>query len=343
MSLFEVKEYSYDLPPELIAQSPASRRDASRLMVLKRDGGETDCVFSDIISYLQPGDTLVINETAVIHARLYGVREATGAKVEILLLKQTGDTVWEALVRPGKRVREGEWLSFGDGVLRAYVKGRTDAGGRVLQFDCQEDFYALLDRIGEMPLPPYIHEKPSDPSRYQTVYAKELGSAAAPTAGLHFTQELLEQIAQKGVRIARVLLHVGLGTFRPVEVEDIRDHHMHSEYYRITEEAAEAIRAAHAQGGRVIAVGTTSIRVLESACDENGDIHAQEGWTDIFIYPGYQFKVVDGMVTNFHLPNSTLLMLVCAFLGYDRTMEAYRQAVQKRYRFFSFGDAMLIL
>ena len=341
MDIFDLEAYSYELPAELIAQHPAEKRDESRLMVIHKHCDTEHKHFYDIIDYLSAGDTLVINETAVIPARIYGTREKTGAKIEILLLKQIGEKTWETLVRPGSRVRENQLLDLTK--MKAIVLSKTPAGGRVLEFIYQGEFYALLDQIGEMPLPPYIREKQEDPERYQTVYATEKGSAAAPTAGLHFTTELLSAIEKKGVNIAKVLLHVGLGTFRPVEENDIRKHHMHSEYFKITADAAEKINSAKRNGKKVIAVGTTSMRVIESAADNSGRIQPYEGWTDIFIYPGYNFRITDGLVTNFHLPKSSLIMLVCAFLGYDRTMREYKEAVNRKYRFFSFGDAMLII
>lgn len=342
MDTLKTKDYFYELPERLIAQHPAQRRDRSRLMVVHRKGGIEHRIFSDIVEYLHAGDVLVVNETAVIPARLHGVRETTGAHVELLLLKQTDNDRWETLVRPGRRVKEGEWLSFGDGRLRCKVLSRTDAGGRVVEFVYEGEFYAVLDALGEMPLPPYIHEKAEDPTRYQTVYAKEKGSAAAPTAGLHFTPELLEKIQQKGVILAKVLLHVGLGTFRPVSEDDLTKHVMHAEYYEISARTAEQINQARRRGGRVIAVGTTSVRVLETVAKEDGTLCEQSGWTDIFIYPGIRFKLVDALITNFHLPESTLLMLVSAFAGRERILQAYRTAVEEEYRFFSFGDAMYI-
>lgn len=342
MDTLKTKDYFYELPERLIAQHPAQRRDQSRLMVVHREDGIEHRIFSDIVDYLHAGDVLVVNETAVIPARLYGVRETTGAHVELLLLKQTGNDQWETLVRPGRRVKEGEWLSFGDGQLRCKVLSRTDAGGRVVKFVYEGEFYAVLDALGEMPLPPYIHEKAEDPTRYQTVYAKEKGSAAAPTAGLHFTPELLEKIQQKGVILAKVLLHVGLGTFRPVSEDDLTKHVMHAEYYEISARTAEQINQARRRGGRVVAVGTTSVRVLETVAKEDGMLCEQSGWTDIFIYPGIRFKLVDALITNFHLPESTLLMLVSAFAGRERILQAYQTAVEEEYRFFSFGDAMYI-
>ena len=332
----------YDLPEERIAQTPVEPRDHSRLMVLHRDTHEIEHRhFYDVIDYLNPGDCLVINETKVIPARLYGERP-TGGACEVLLLKQVGPKKWETLVRPGKKLRPGAEVIFGDGRLRCRVLETTDAGGRIVEFECEGTFEAALDALGEMPLPPYIHEKLQDRNRYQTVYARQDGSAAAPTAGLHFTPELLERIRQKGVDIVPVLLHVGLGTFRPVKVENIEDHEMHTEYFEVTEDAARRINAARERGGRVIAVGTTSVRTLESAA-ENGRVRAMRGDTNIFIKPGYQYQMVDALITNFHLPGSTLVMLVSALYDRERILDAYRVAVEEQYRFFSFGDAMLIL
>lgn len=339
----KTSDFAYDLPDSLIAQTPLADRAGSRLLVLNRaDGSVTHQQFNHITDYIQPGDALVVNETSVIPARLFGVRETTGAKVELLLLRPCGEDEWETLVKPGKRVREGEWLSFGEGKLRALVLRRTEQGGRVVRFSYAGDFDATLDELGEVPLPPYIHEK-APMERYQTVYARERGSVAAPTAGLHFTPQLLDELQQKGVHIVRVLLHVGLGTFRPVSAEDISEHNMHAEYYRLEKEAAQELNDVRRQGGRIIAVGTTSVRVLESAADEKGVLSASSGWTDIFITPGYTFKVVDALVTNFHLPESTLLMLVSALAGRENVLAAYQQAIDEQYRFFSFGDAMLIL
>ena len=332
----------YDLPEERIAQTPVEPRDHSRLMVVHRDThGIEHRHFYDIIDYLNPGDCLVINETKVIPARLYGERP-TGGACEVLLLKQVGPKKWETLVRPGKKLKPGAEVIFGDGRLKCRVLETTDAGGRIVEFECEGTFEAALDELGEMPLPPYIHEKLQDRDRYQTVYAKQDGSAAAPTAGLHFTPELLERIRQKGVDIVPVLLHVGLGTFRPVKVENIEDHEMHTEYFEVTEDAARRINAARERGGRVIAVGTTSVRTLESAA-ENGRVRAMRGDTNIFIKPGYQYQMVDALITNFHLPGSTLVMLVSALYDRERILDAYRVAVEEQYRFFSFGDAMLIL
>ena len=337
-------DFDYDLPQELIAQDPLEQRDSSRLLILDKETGErTHKIFHDIIDYLHEGDCLVINNTKVIPARLIGEREGTGGKVEVLLLKRRSDNVWETLVKPGKKARPGMRLSFGGGLLHAEVQEVVDEGNRLIRFEYEGIFEEILDQLGQMPLPPYITHQLKDKNRYQTVYAKYEGSAAAPTAGLHFTEELLEQIQAKGVKIARVTLHVGLGTFRPVKVEDVTEHHMHTEFYHVSEEAADIINETKKQGGRVICVGTTSCRTIESAADDQGIVHATEGDTDIFIYPGYQFKVLDCLITNFHLPESTLLMLVSALAGKENIMAAYREAVEMRYRFFSFGDAMLIL
>ncbi len=337
-------DFYYDLPQELIAQDPLEDRSSSRLMHLDRKTGEVrHGVFTDILDELREGDTLVINDTKVIPARLYGKKEDTGAQVEVLLLKRGEDNVWETLVRPGKKCRPGAKLSFGDGLLKAEVLEVVEDGNRMIRFSYEGIFEEILDQLGEMPLPPYITHKLKDKNRYQTVYAREEGSAAAPTAGLHFTKELLEQVKAKGVNIAHVTLHVGLGTFRPVKVEDVTQHHMHSELYIVEEDQAELINRTKAEGGRVIAVGTTSCRTLESAADENGVLHAGSKWTDIFIYPGYEFKMIDGLITNFHLPESTLVMLVSAFAGKEHVLAAYQEAVKERYRFFSFGDAMFIV
>ena len=336
-------DFDYDLPQELIAQDPLEQRDSSRLLILDKETGErTHKIFHDIIDYLHEGDCLVINNTKVIPARLIGEREGTGGKVEVLLLKRRSDNVWETLVKPGKKARPGMRLSFGDGLLHAEVQEVVDEGNRLIRFEYEGIFEEILDQLGQMPLPPYITHQLKDKNRYQTVYAKYEGSAAAPTAGLHFTEELLEQIQAKGVKIARVTLHVGLGTFRPVKVEDVTEHHMHTEFYHVSEEAADIINETKKQGGRVICVGTTSCRTIESAADDQGIVHATEGDTDIFIYPGYQFKVLDCLITNFHLPESTLLMLVSALACKENIMAAYREAVEMRYRFFSFGDAMFI-
>lgn len=339
----KTSDFMYDLPEELIAQTPVEPRDHSRMMVIPLDGGAIQHRhFYDVADYLNPGDALVINETRVIPARLLGERENGGA-AEILLLKQVGPKHWETLVKPGRRLKPGARVSFGGGRLVAEIVGDTDAGGRVVDFICEGTLEAALDELGEMPLPPYIHEKLEDRERYQTVYARSEGSAAAPTAGLHFTPELMERIRAKGVEIIPVLLHVGLGTFRPVKAEDVEDHVMHSEYYEVTEEAAQRLRAVRERGGRIIAVGTTSVRTLESAAEAKGVLNAGSGWTNIFIKPGYEFKMIDGLITNFHLPGSTLVMLVSALLGRERTLAAYEEAVRERYRFFSFGDATLII
>lgn len=339
----DVKDFYYDLPEELIAQDPLEKRSNSRLMVLdKKSGDVTHRHFYDIKDYLRPGDCLVINNTRVIPARLIGEREETGGKVELLLLKRKSDDVWETLVKPGKKARIGSRLTFGNGLLKAEVIDIVEEGNRLVRFEYQGIFEEILDQLGQMPLPPYITHQLQDKNRYQTVYAKYDGSAAAPTAGLHFTKELLQEIKDMGVSIAEVTLHVGLGTFRPVKVENVLDHHMHSEFFQISQEAADMINETKRQGHRVIAVGTTSTRTLESAADENGFLREKSGWTEIFIYPGYQFKVIDGLITNFHLPESTLVMLVSALAGRDHIMEAYHQAVEQKYRFFSFGDAMLI-
>lgn len=336
-------DFYYDLPQELIAQDPLEDRASSRLMVLDKETGErTHTDFHHIVDYLRPGDCLVINDTKVIPARLIGQREETGGKVEVLLLKRHEDNVWETLVKPGKKARPGMKIVFGDGLLTATVLEVIEDGNRLIRFEYEGIFEEILDRLGQMPLPPYITHQLKDKNRYQTVYAKYEGSAAAPTAGLHFTPELLQQIQDMGVSIARVTLHVGLGTFRPVKVEDVTRHVMHTEEIHVTEEAAERINATKAAGGRVICVGTTSCRTIESAADEHGIVHAMQGDTGIFIYPGYSFKVLDGLITNFHLPESTLLMLVSALAGKDHIMAAYEEAVREKYRFFSFGDAMFI-
>lgn len=340
----KTSDFYYDLPQELIAQDPLEDRSASRLLHLDPLTGEIEHrIFKDVVQYLNPGDCLVVNDTRVIPARLYGTKEGTEAGIEILLLKRKPDDVWETLVKPGKKAKIGTRISFGDGILRGEVIDIVEEGNRLIRFTYDGIFEEILDRLGEMPLPPYITHKLQDKERYQTVYAKHEGSAAAPTAGLHFTEPLLEEIKKKGVHIAHVTLHVGLGTFRPVKVEDVTQHHMHSEYYVVEEEQAKLINDAKKRGNKVISVGTTSCRTLESAAGEDGMVRAQSGWTDIFIYPGYQFKVIDGLITNFHLPESTLLMLVSALAGKQHIMAAYEEAVRERYRFFSFGDAMLIL
>lgn len=336
-------DFSFELPEELIAQDPLEDRSSSRLLVLdKETGAVTHHIFREIGDYLRPGDCLVLNDTKVIPARLLGVKEETGAHVEVLLLKRRQGDVWETLVKPGKKCKPGARLAFGDGLLRAEVLETEEEGNRLIRFLYEGIFEEILDRLGEMPLPPYITHKLADRNRYQTVYAKYEGSAAAPTAGLHFTEELLGRIAEKGVDIVFVTLHVGLGTFRPVKEENILDHHMHSEYYRISAEAAEKINAAKAAGGRVVCVGTTACRTVESAADEGGRVLPGSADTDIFIYPGYRFKVLDALITNFHLPESTLVMLVSALAGRENVLNAYREAVRERYRFFSFGDAMFI-
>ena len=340
----KLSDFSYELPQELIAQDPLEDRTSSRLMVLDRKTGQIEHkIFSDVTEYLNPGDCLVINDTRVIPARLIGVKEDTQAQIEVLLLKRKKDSIWEVLVKPGKKARTGCRISFGNGLLRGEIIDVVEDGNRLIRFEYSGVFEQILDKLGEMPLPPYITHKLQDKNRYQTVYAKNDGSAAAPTAGLHFTDELLKKIEKKGVEIARVTLHVGLGTFRPVKVENILEHHMHSEYINVTKQAAEKINNARKNGGRIIAVGTTSCRTLESAVDENGIVNPISKETDIFIYPGYQFKAVDSLITNFHLPESTLLMLVSALAGRDKILEAYNTAVKEKYRFFSFGDAMMIL
>lgn len=336
-------DFYFDLPQEQIAQDPLEDRSSSKLLVLDKKTGERQHkVFRDIIDYLNPGDCLVLNNTRVLPARLIGAKEGTGAKIEVLLLKRKQDNVWETLVKPGKKARPGARISFGDGLLIGEVIDVVEEGNRLIKFEYEGIFEEVLDQLGEMPLPPYITHQLQDRERYQTVYAKHNGSAAAPTAGLHFTKELLKQIKEKGVKIANVTLHVGLGTFRPVKVENILEHHMHSEFYQIEEEDAAIINETRKNGGRIISVGTTSTRTLESVADENGFVHACSGWTEIFIYPGYQFKAIDGLITNFHLPESTLLMLVSALAGKENVMNAYEEAVKQKYRFFSFGDAMFI-
>lgn len=337
-------DFDFDLPEELIAQTPLEKRDASRLLVVdKETGAFSDQHFDQIIDQLQPGDALVMNNTRVLPARLYGIKPETGGHVELLLLKNTQGDDWEVLAKPAKRLRVGAQISFGDGRLTATVIEELEHGGRIVRFGYEGIFLEVLESLGEMPLPPYIHEKLADRERYQTVYAKENGSAAAPTAGLHFTEELLEQIAAKGVKLVYLTLHVGLGTFRPVSVDSLDDHEMHSEFYSLSKEAAQTLRQVKANGGRVIAVGTTSIRTLETIGSKfQGQIQADSGWTNIFIKPGYDWKVVDAFSTNFHLPKSTLVMLVSAFAGRSLTLEAYEHAIAERYRFFSFGDAMFI-
>ena len=339
----KTSDFNYDLPERLIAQTPAEPRDSSRMMVCNRNNSlRSDRIFRDITGYLRPGDVMVINETRVIPARLLGAKESTGVPTEFLLLRRREIDTWEALVKPGRRLHAGDMVSFGDGLLRAEILDTTDAGGRVVRFLYDGVFENLLEKLGEMPLPPYIHEKLRDPNRYQTVYAKLDGSAAAPTAGLHFTPELLETVRQMGVEIVPVLLHVGLGTFRPVKEEDVEKHVMHSEYYEVSSEAARKINRAKEAGGRLLCIGTTSMRTIETVADENGLIHAGSGMTNIFIKPGVKIKAVDMLLTNFHLPQSTLLMLVSTLMGRENALDAYREAVEKEYRFFSFGDCMLL-
>lgn len=339
----DVKDFDYELPEELIAQDPLLDRSSSRLMVLDKTTGEIEHkIFKNIVDYLKPGDCLVLNNTKVIPARLFGVKEGTEAKIELLLLKRNADDVWETLVKPGKKCKIGTRITFGEGLLVGEIIDVVDDGNRLIQFSYEGIFEEILDKLGQMPLPPYITHQLQDKNRYQTVYAKYDGSAAAPTAGLHFTPELLERIKAMGVEIAEVTLHVGLGTFRPVKVDVIEEHHMHSEFYRIEQSEADKINRAKAFGHRVIAVGTTSTRTLESAAEADGLLRAKSGWTEIFIYPGYQFKVIDALITNFHLPQSTLVMLVSALAGREHILHAYETAVAEKYRFFSFGDAMFI-
>jgi len=339
------EDFNYDLPQELIAQTPLKDRDASRLLVLHHDTGELEHKhFTDIKAYLKKGDCLVLNDTRVLPARLYGIKEETGAKIEVLLLHQNEADYWEVLMKPAKKVKAGTELIFGDGLLRATCTEVLEHGGRVLKFSYEGIFYEVLDQLGEMPLPPYIKEQLSERERYQTVYAKEEGSAAAPTAGLHFTNELLDEIQAMGVHIAYITLHVGLGTFRPVDVDEINDHKMHAEFYRMSEETAALLTKVKKNNGRIISVGTTSTRTLETiARDNDGKLAESSGWTDIFIYPPYEFKAIDGLITNFHLPKSTLIMMVSALAGRENILHAYNEAVKEKYRFFSFGDAMLIL
>lgn len=338
-----VKDFYFDLPQELIAQDPLEDRSASRLLILdKETGGITHRHFRDIKEYLKPGDCLVINDTKVIPARLFGTKKDTGAKIEVLLLKRRENDIWETLVKPGKKARPGAELEFGEGLLKATVVDVADEGNRLIQFHYDGIFEEILDQLGQMPLPPYITHQLKDKDRYQTVYAKHQGSAAAPTAGLHFTKELLAEIKELGVEIVRVTLHVGLGTFRPVKTENVLDHHMHSEFYMVEESEAEKVNRAKSSGGRIICVGTTSCRTIESAVGEDGLLKAGSGWTEIFIYPGYQFKLLDCLITNFHLPESTLVMLVSALAGREQVLSAYGEAIKERYRFFSFGDAMFI-
>ena len=337
----KTSDFYYDLPQELIAQTPMEPRDMSRLMVIDKNTGEIEHkIFKDLIDYLRPGDCLILNDTRVIPARIYGVKKETGAVVEFLLLKQSENNVWECLCKPGKRAKVGTSFVFGDGIVECEVVDVTEDGNRKVQFKCDsKEIYAILDKIGKMPLPPYITEELKNGELYQTVYSKELGSAAAPTAGLHFTEEMLKKIEEKGIKIGYVTLHVGLGTFRPVKVDDVKNHKMHSEHYHISKETADLINDTKKNGGRVIAVGTTSTKTLESVATKNSCICEDEDDTSIFIYPGYEFKCIDGLVTNFHLPESTLIMLISAFAGYDNVMNAYKIAVDEKYRFFSFGDA----
>ncbi|WP_390892661.1 tRNA preQ1(34) S-adenosylmethionine ribosyltransferase-isomerase QueA [Ligilactobacillus agilis] len=338
------EDFDYDLPQELIAQTPLEKRDHSRMLVLDSKTGEMkDDVFYNVIDQLNPGDALVMNDSRVMPARIYGIKPDTGGHVEVLLLNNTKGDEWETLVKPAKRAKVGTKLSFGDGKLMATVTKELEHGGRLIEFEYDGIFLEILDQLGEMPLPPYIKEKLDDPEMYQTVYSREVGSAAAPTAGLHFTKELLAKIEAKGVKLVYLTLHVGLGTFRPVSVSNVEDHKMHSEFYRLTEEAAQTLNEVRANGGRIVAVGTTSIRTLETIGSKfNGEIKADSGWTDIFIWPGYDWKVVQAFITNFHLPKSTLVMLVAAFTGRDTILNAYKHAVAEKYRFFSFGDAMFI-
>ena len=339
----KTSDFNYYLPEELIAQTPVYPRDSSRLLVYHRESGEVEHrVFHDVIDYLNPGDVLVINQTRVIPARLYGVKEGTGGAIEFLLLRRLNLTDWEVILKPGKKAKPGARFVFGEGELVAEVLSMAEDGGRTVRFEYEGVFEDVLDRLGQMPLPPYIHEKLEDRTRYQTVYAKVDGSAAAPTAGLHFTPELLERVKEKGIEVVPVLLHVGLGTFRPVKEEDLSNHHMHSEYYEVTPEQAERINAARARGGRIVCVGTTSVRTLETVATEDGIVHPGSGFTQIFITPGVKIKAVDALITNFHLPQSTLLMLISAMMGRENALATYEEAVKERYRFFSFGDAMMI-
>lgn len=339
-----IEEFDYDLPESLIAQTPLKHRDQSRLLVMGRESGKTTHQhFADVIDYFKEGDTLVLNDTRVMPARLFGIKEETGAKVEMLMLTHLEDNDWEVLLKPAKRIKVGQRLSFGDGKIVAECIEELDQGGRIMRLHYEGILQERLDELGEMPLPPYIKERLDDPDRYQTVYAKESGSAAAPTAGLHFTDELLEAIRAKGIRIVFITLHVGLGTFRPVSVDNIDDHEMHSEYYQISEDTAQLLNETRREGGRIISVGTTTTRTLETVRSQHDQFVATSGWTDIFIYPGYEFKAIDGLITNFHLPKSTLVMLVSAFSTRENVLNAYREAVERQYRFFSFGDAMLII
>lgn len=337
-------DFYYDLPKELIAQTPLEPRDSSKMMVLNRkDGSILHKHFYDVIDMLNEGDCLILNDSRVLPARIFGNKEDTGASVEFLMLRQIENNTWETLAKPGKKAKIGTKFIFGDGIMTGTVRDVTEEGNRIVDFECEENIYTALDKIGQMPLPPYITEKLNDKERYQTVYSNELGSAAAPTAGLHFTKELLQKIKDKGVNIGYVTLHVGLGTFRPVKVDNITEHKMHSEHFEVPEETAQLIKKTKENGKRVIAVGTTSCRTLESVAQKHGEIIPCHGFTDIFIYPGFEFKVLDGLITNFHLPESTLIMLVSAFTGYENTMNAYKTAVDEKYRFFSFGDSMMIV
>ena len=340
----KTSDFYYDLPEELIAQTPIEPRDSSRMLVMDRKTGELQHRhFYDITDYLKEGDCLILNDSRVLPARIFGTKDETGAVVEFLLLKNLGEKRWETLTKPGKKAKPGTGFTFGEGLMHCTVTDVTEEGNRIVDFECQGSFYENLDKLGQMPLPPYIHEKLQDKERYQTVYSRELGSAAAPTAGLHFTKELLQKVQDKGVNIGFVTLHVGLGTFRPVKVDDVTNHKMHSEHYELPQETADLINRTKKNGGRVISVGTTSCRTLETVAAKEGCIKASEGWTDIFIYPGFEFKVLDGLITNFHLPESTNLMLFSAFAGFDHVMNAYKTAVQEKYRFFSFGDCNLII
>ncbi|MCI6497138.1 MAG: tRNA preQ1(34) S-adenosylmethionine ribosyltransferase-isomerase QueA [Anaeromassilibacillus sp.] len=341
----KTSDYFYELPEELIAQTPVEPRDHSSMLVLDRETGKTQHKhFYDVLDYLKPGDCLILNDSRVLPARIFGTKKDTGAHVEFLLLKCVGNNKWETLVKPGRKAKVGAEFVFSPGVLEGKITDVLEDGNRIIDFSCEGNFYTILEELGKMPLPPYITAELKDQERYQTVYSHELGSAAAPTAGLHFTKELLKKIEEKGVKIGYVTLHVGLGTFRPVKAENITEHKMHSEHYHLPKETADLINETKKNGGRVIAVGTTSCRTLESVATFNdGKILESDGWTSIFIYPGYEFKVLDGLITNFHLPESTLIMLVSAFAGYEHVMAAYKEAVEKRYRFFSFGDAMLII
>ncbi len=345
MNFLRVELFDFHLPEELIAQVPLKERDASRLMVLQKDNGDIKHEsFKSIIDYLQAGDCLVLNNTRVMPARLFGMKEDTGASIEILLLKQYEADVWETLIKPAKRVKEGTVITFGSGILKATCVGTSDHGGRLLKFDYEGIFYEVLEQLGEMPLPPYIKEQLDDRERYQTVFSREIGSAAAPTAGLHFTEEILEELKGKGVHIAFITLHVGLGTFRPVSADTVEEHEMHAEFYQVTDGTAALLNEVRSNGGRIVSVGTTSTRTLETiASKHNGQYVAESGWTNIFIYPGYEFKGIDGMITNFHLPKSSLIMLVSALASREYVMQAYETAVKEKYRFFSFGDAMLII